>query len=80
MTLKEKLLILTEEKRQKRHKYVYTYLQELTIDYIAESNAFLKAKHTNLSSKEKNDLKKSICLKQIEKDINELIIILNDLR
>lgn len=76
-------MILTEEKRQKRHKYVYTYLQELTIDYIAESNAFLKAKHTNLSSKEKNDLKRSICLKQIEKDIkdiNELIIILNDLR
>ena len=73
-------MILTEEKRQKRHKYVYTYLQELTIDYIAESNAFLKAKQTNLSSKEKNDLKKSICLKQIEKDINELIIILNDLR
>lgn len=44
MTLKEKLLILTEEKRQKRHKYVYTYLQELTIDYIAESKCFFKSK------------------------------------
>ncbi|MBE7082477.1 MAG: hypothetical protein E7378_02200 [Clostridiales bacterium] len=70
---------ITEEKRIKRHSYIYAYLLNMSMDYNLCSNAFRK--HKGLFLRNINpDPRELTLIKQMEKDIQELTEIYNELK
>ena len=76
--IEESFIETTEEKRKKRHRFVYAYLLDLSMAYSLNSGPFLKVREYDFSLRKTK--KEEILLKQMKKDIDELTDIYNQLK